>query len=133
MDLYSFQASASSALTVQTSLPSGGQAMDTFLRLFEANGTELAFNDNDPAGGLYSALQFTFPKAGTYYIGVSGANNSAYNPNVSGSGVAGSVGDDHTVVRRFLSGDTAAGRTLSDLHVVARGHMIHTPRRAVDH
>jgi hypothetical protein len=93
VDLYRFQASANSSLTVRTLQPTGGRAMDTVLRLFSANGTELAVNDNDPAGGLYSAINFIFPKAGTYYVGVSGANNSSYNPAVGGSGVAGSVGD----------------------------------------
>ncbi len=94
VDLYQFQATAGSMLSATTALPTGGLSTDTYLRLFDASGNELASNDNDPAGGtLYSALSYAFTAAGTYYIGVSGSPNTAYNPAAAGSGVAGSTGD----------------------------------------
>jgi hypothetical protein len=94
VDLYAFQATIGSTLTAVTSLPSGGNPMDTELRLFNSSGTELAFND-DANGTLYSQINYTFGATGTYYIGVAGYNNRNYNP-VSGSGaVAGSIGDYH--------------------------------------
>ena len=43
--------------------------------------------------GLYSRLDYTFAAAGTYYLGVSGARNTNYNPNTGGSGAVGSTGD----------------------------------------
>jgi len=43
---------------------------DTMLGIFDAGGTLLDFNDD--ANGLGSALRFSVPSAGTYYIGVTG-------------------------------------------------------------
>jgi len=69
-------------------------ALDSVLRLFDATGRQLAFNDNARApgetqasAGAESYLEYTFSKAGTYYIGVSGRGNAAYNP-VTGAGDA---------------------------------------------
>jgi hypothetical protein len=95
VDLYRFRADAGGTLTAQTSLPAGGVSpTDTYLRLFDSHGAELANNDNNPSGGtLYSLLSFTFSYSGTYYIGVSGAPNTSYDPNVLESGVAGRTGD----------------------------------------
>src|SRR5262249_28314683 len=62
----------------------GGTAMDTYLRLFDASGTQVAANDD--ASGLYSRIDYSFAKPGTYYIGVSGYPDSDYKPNTGGSG-----------------------------------------------
>ncbi len=61
---------------------------DTDLRMFDKLGQEV---DSDPDGGdgLESALHFTAPADGTYYIAVSGAGNTTYDPNLAGSGTAG--------------------------------------------
>ena len=61
---------------------------DTALRMFDKAGLEV---DADPDGGdgLESDLNFTAPTAGTYYIAVGGDGNSFYDPNISGSGTAG--------------------------------------------
>ena len=48
---------------------------------------------NDDALGIRdSFITFTATTAGTYYVGVSGAGNTAYNPRRGGSGRAGSTG-----------------------------------------
>ncbi len=91
VDIYKFTASAGDTLTAATALPTGGKAMDTYLRLFDASGVQLAANDN--ATGKYSRIDYTFAAAGTYYIGVSGYANSTYDPKASGSGKVGSTGD----------------------------------------
>lgn len=93
VDLYRFQALLGSTVTATTSQPPGSQAMNTFLRLFDDQGAQLAFNDDEPFFSRYSQIPFTFPAAGTYYIGVSGAPNSMYDPKVAGSGVSGSTGN----------------------------------------
>jgi subtilisin-like proprotein convertase family protein len=113
VDLYRFTASAGSTLTAVTAQPSSG-AMDTFLRLFDAAGNPLAANDN--SAGLYSRLDYTFATAGTYYVGVSGAGNTSYNPNVGGSGATGSTGDYRLDVSLDL-GDTLVAATDTGLVV----------------
>jgi len=64
---------------------------DSFVRLFNASGTELARND-DALGSLDSYLTFVAPTAGTYYVGVSGFRNSAYNPVTGRAVMLGSAG-----------------------------------------
>ena len=58
--------------------------LDSALRLFDKAGNELAFNDDgtaafEPVVKVDSAIDYTFSKAGTYYIGVSGSGNDQYN------------------------------------------------------
>ena len=90
MDLYQFTAAANSVLTAATFQPTGGVAMDTFLRLFDSDGNPLAAENNSP---LYSRLHYVFATAGTYYVGVSGTPTTTTTPNDGGSGTAGSTGD----------------------------------------
>ncbi|VAX35724.1 hypothetical protein MNBD_PLANCTO03-923 [hydrothermal vent metagenome] len=58
--------------------------LDSYLRLFDANGVELA--NNDQFNGRDSSLDFFVTTGGTYYIGVSGFPNFDYNPNAASSG-----------------------------------------------
>jgi len=60
--------------------------LDSFLRLLDDNGVQLASNDdgddpteppNQPAGPSY--FEYTFRESGTYFIGVSGKGNETYN------------------------------------------------------
>ena len=93
VDLYRFTPTQSGDFMTWTTLPDEWSA-DTVMRLFDAAGTELAINDDDPAGGLGSYLSYSFTANETYYIGISGFNEqgSAYNA-VTGTGtVAGSTG-----------------------------------------
>ena len=67
----------------------GLSSLSSYLRVFDASGNELA----DSGGtGPDASLSYQAPADGTYYLGVSGAPNSTYNPLVPGSGVAGSTG-----------------------------------------
>ena len=90
-----------------------GLALDSYVRLFDANGVERLFNDNaaapGEANGLDSDSEFTATSAGVFYIGVSGTPNSDYNPLVEESGASGatgayditiSVSDSFGIVRR---------------------------------
>lgn len=65
-------------------------SLDSYLRLFDANGTELA--NNDQFNGRDSLLDFFLTTGGTYYVGVSGFPNFDYNPFVAGSGRSQSTG-----------------------------------------
>ncbi|MBS0195675.1 MAG: S8 family serine peptidase [Planctomycetes bacterium] len=64
--------------------------LDSYLRLFDANGLELAANDN--SGGRDSFVSFFVQTGGTYYVGVSGFGNGAYDPTVAASGASQSTG-----------------------------------------
>jgi hypothetical protein len=89
VDIYSFQATAGQFLNASTSLPSGGSSMATIVRLFDANGNQLAtaFPYNYPTYSSYASLQqYKFSASGTYYVGISGYYNPYYNPKVAGSG-----------------------------------------------
>jgi uncharacterized delta-60 repeat protein len=61
-----------------------GSSLNSYVRLFDANGNQLAFNDDAAAPGetkgADSYLAFTFNAAGNYYIGVSNNANKAYEP-----------------------------------------------------
>lgn len=92
VDMYLFQAAANTTLRAQTSQPPGGTSFDSYLRLFDSSGAQLAFDD-DSGPGAYSDLTFIITTAGTYYIGVSGFNNSAYSPITGAGTVPGSTGD----------------------------------------
>lgn len=89
VDMYMFTARADSRLTAVTSQPWGEDAMQTVLRLFGADGTPLAIANS----GGYARLDYTFEEGGTYYLGVSGAENGSYNPAMGGSGAEGSTGN----------------------------------------
>ena len=80
VDLYYFivQAGTTAVFTID----SGGSGLDSYLRLFDHSGNELAANDD--WNGLDSQITYTFTETGTYYIGVSGLSNTSYIP-VDGS------------------------------------------------
>jgi hypothetical protein len=92
VDLFQFLASPGTTLRAETFDPDGIDPVDTYLRLFNYEGTELAFDD-DSGDGNYSRLTYTFTTTGYYYIGVSGYNNSSYDAETAGSGIAGSTGN----------------------------------------
>jgi hypothetical protein len=73
------------------SLP-GGSTLDSYLRVFNAAGRQLAVND-DSGGSLDSYLSFRPTVAGTFYVGISGYGNGNYTPTRAGSGRNGSTGD----------------------------------------
>ena len=91
VDLFRVSLAAGQALTMDIAARTIGSQLDSFLRLFDATGRELARND-DHEGWLDSYLVFTAPVAGTYFVGVSGYGNAQYLPATAGSGRAGSTG-----------------------------------------
>ncbi len=107
--------------------------LDSYLRVFDANGNELQNNDDGPTPGKPSSstdsfLTFFAPATGTYYIGVSGMlgtapnkhGNTSYNPVDDTGAQPGSTGPytidftllDATQVIKYdnLTGDTAVAR-----------------------
>jgi hypothetical protein len=93
VDLFSIQLSAGQTVTVDTdAFDPPDNTLDTLLRVFDANGNEIALNDND-GFTLDSELSFVAPTDGTFFVGVSGVLNSQYDPNVEGSGSGTLTGD----------------------------------------
>lgn len=94
VDLYQVSLEAGQMLLTDVnarSLPEGS-TLDSFVRIFDATGRQLAMND-DALGELDSYLRFRAPKTGVYYVGISGFGNAGYDPRRAGSGAVGSSGD----------------------------------------
>jgi len=96
VDLFKLSLTAGDTITVDTDSDAYAMAVNTYLRVFDAQGNQVAVNDNGEAPGELpstdSYLEFTAPEDGDYYIGVSGFGNFIYDPAVAESGIAGSVG-----------------------------------------
>ena len=79
VDLFRVRLAAGQRLVVDVaarSLP-GGSRLDSVARIFSHNGRRLAVNDDRP-DSLDSYLVFTAPKAGVYFVGLSGFGNTTY-------------------------------------------------------
>lgn len=101
-DVDMFRFAATSGQTIRFDIDLSSQGFDSYIRLFDSSGNELARNDDGPtpgeAAGLESYLEFTFASGGVYFLGVSGFGNSSYSA-VSGTGdLAGSTGEYSLVV-----------------------------------
>lgn len=97
VDLFAVALAAGETLTVAVSAWDRGSALDSYLRLFDAAGRQLAAND-DFGGFLDSRLRVTVTASGTYFIGLSGYRNAGYDPLTPGSGPPGSTGSYSLVV-----------------------------------
>jgi hypothetical protein len=95
VDLYKFTVKAGQKLGFDVD-PASGSTLDSYLRVFNASGSRLTGNDNRAAPGetlgKSAYVEYTFATAGTYYVGVSGAPNSAYSVTTGFGDVNGSTG-----------------------------------------
>lgn len=94
LDIYSFTATETRKVRIRAS--SGGieRSADTFLRVFDAAGTEISFNDNEHSLTRDAAVIVNVIAGRTYYIGVNGSSADArkYNPLTGARAAAGSQG-----------------------------------------
>ncbi|HND56858.1 MAG TPA: PPC domain-containing protein, partial [Pirellulaceae bacterium] len=83
VDFYSFNLDVGDRVTIDLDTPNAG-GLNSYMRLFNDVGQQVAFSDNTAApgevAGTDSYLDFTALKAGTYYVAISGAGNSTYDP-----------------------------------------------------
>lgn len=93
VDLFRLTAFGGSTLSLETSLPVGGASMDTVLRVFDPSGNQVALDNDGGVAGYSRITNLILNSTGTYYVGVSGYGNVAYNPYVPGSGTPGSTGN----------------------------------------
>ena len=93
-DLYSLTLQEGETLNASIDAQDAGSALSSLLRVFNANGTPLAL-DNQLGGD--PRLTFQASTAGTYYLGVSSAPDNDYNPTVTQSGVPGATTGVYTL------------------------------------
>ena len=98
VDMYAFNLEAGQTVLFDVDAGGTGDAgvegslMDSILRVFDAEGNEVAISNNDGApdevfqanGDSY--LEFEVTETGTYYVGISNLGNDFYDPNEQGSG-----------------------------------------------
>lgn len=94
IDMYRLVADQTETLQIRTETSAEGSA-DTFLRVFDSTGQEVAFNDNADTQTTASSISINVTAGQTYYIGVNGASASAHNydPLTGASAADGSRGD----------------------------------------
>ena len=93
VDLVEVYLDAGDQIVVQTDTQRLATQLDAYLRLFDANGVELAFNDNlDPTSPFIrdAKIDFTATKRGTYYVGIGAAHNPELQPAGDGQRPGGS-------------------------------------------
>ncbi len=86
VDLYSLAMQRGETIGVSVDAQQAGSALESLLRVFDAQGTPMALDDlqgGDPR------LTFQAASAGTYFIGLSSAPNDDYDPTVADSGTPG--------------------------------------------
>ncbi len=87
VDLYVIpNVQAGDELTADLSASNGAGQPGDALRLFDAGGNQLAFQENPGGAPNTPTLTFDAVAAGTYYLGVSSDGNYDYDPSISGSG-----------------------------------------------
>jgi uncharacterized delta-60 repeat protein len=82
VDMFKFTVTAGQR--VGFDVDTNGSPLDSYMRLFDADGEQLAASDNGVAPGeqMHRSpyLAYTFTTAGTYYVGISGKQNTFYRP-----------------------------------------------------
>jgi hypothetical protein len=102
VDLYRFTVNPGQVVDFDIDTPLNGPGgLGSFLRLFDATGQLVAFNNDGAAPGetelgFDAYLRHAFTRGGTYFIGVSNFTNGSYDPTTGNGDVAGgqhSIGD----------------------------------------
>ncbi len=84
VDLVTVTLGVGQPLLIDVDTPSSN--LDSYIRIFDDSGTQVASNDNDDEGYGDAQLQFQAPSAGNFHIGISDSSNYNYNPTVGASG-----------------------------------------------
>ena len=102
VDLFRFTLPTAGSVTLDVDAHRIGSPLDAWLRLFGASGLEIAGGVDDGSGDPH--LSFWL-EAGTYYVGVSGHPNVAYDPAQADSGAPSDTGGDYQLTVRAHSSD----------------------------
>ncbi len=94
VDLFRISVESPGQLRVQTGPVSGGENVDLYLRIFDADGSEIAAQNNTAGGNLYPDLTTGILSPGVYYVGLSSFADIGYDPNDPNSASGGTdMGD----------------------------------------
>jgi hypothetical protein len=88
--IYAVDLAPLDGLEVDLNAQGQGSSLTGVLRVFDGNGKQLEVREG--GDGTDPTVLFATPAAGRFYIGVSGFDNIAYDPNVSHSGTGTSTG-----------------------------------------
>src|SRR5207247_2336791 len=107
VDMYSFSVTAGQRISFDIERLSGS-TLAAYLRVFDGNGNELA-NNAGGAGpgespGTEAYLEQPFNSGGTYFVGVSGLENKAYNAQTGTGDSAASTGAYTLIVSPGITG-----------------------------
>ena len=128
VDIYSFQLDAGQGITLDLNAATQDSDLDSYLRIFDSEGNELAVDDDDDKNVVAenttadSLLNFVADTSGEYYIGVSSQGNSTYDS------VNGSTNFSNTL--GFSTGDYELAIDISP--VVADSDLDNTISEAID-
>lgn len=130
IDLFSFSVEAGQRISFDTDQTSRG--LNSYIRLFDSTGNELAANDDNSGpgevGGLDSYLEYHFHANGTFYLGVSSAGNATYNAITGAGSRNGSTGPYKLVVSPGLAGTARVDGVATDYPV----DLLRTDSKAID-
>ncbi len=131
VNLFEFQLDAGDSVTIDIDADEFSSDLDSVLRLFNSEGEEVAFSDDNPAPGedfsLDSFISFMADSTDTYYAGVSSYANFDYDPSVEGSGSGFSTGEYDITIEifqnaiengSFETGTFEDWRTIGDTSIV---------------
>lgn len=85
VDIFQFTVGAEEGVSLDINTPALNSELNSYLRLFDSQGNELAADDNNDAGSVNSFntdayLSFIADTPGSYYAAVSTSGNEDYNP-----------------------------------------------------
>ena len=119
VDLYTLELTENTRVTFDINAEDFGSSLDSYLRVFDADGNELAANDD--SGSLDSFIGFQPQTAGTYYVGVSALSNTNYNTEEAGSGFDGNSTGEYDLVittSEFVANGLVGGaQLLKDINI----------------
>lgn len=123
VDLYKFTGFAGQTVGIDLDHPTGS-TLDSYLRLFDAIGTELASNDDSGAPSesgtsLDSYISQTLPADGLYYIAVSAAGNEAFSVSTGLGDAAGSTFGTYVLQLLTVDSDDEVAESIVDLEAIA--------------
>ena len=121
-DLYQLELEQGNTVSFDIDTLSSDFRLDSVLQVFDADGNQLAFNDDDSApdenSELDSYLEFTALATGKYYVGVSSYGNLNYDPlegrNNFSSGFGSTTGNYDLVISTLDSINTVKGAKTAD-------------------